>query len=583
MSTESRYRYEFGPFRLELARQLLLHDGQAVQLKPKVFDLLVFLVENHDRLLSKRELMERLWPDQFVEESNLTQSVYELRRALDAEPGGAGYVENVPRRGYRFVEPVRAIREGDGEGEIELPIRSLAVLPFRPLVESDRNEALELGIADSLIAALGRIGSFTVRPTSSIRRYEDPHQESLAAGRELLVDAVLEGTIQRDGDRVRVTARLLRLSDESTLWAETFDEPFSGIFEVEDAIRDRVVGALELELPAADDNRDPAPRTQDQDMQVHQLFLKCRHHWHKWTPEGWRRSIDYGRQVLARDPDHAPTYAWMGASYCCLGIMGELPPHDAFGEGSELVARALELDDTLSDAHASRGGIELFYRWRWEQADRALVRALELNPSNAGARALHAQLHVVTGRPEEAICEARRARNTDPLSPLVNTAVGLIYHYAGRLEAAEEQLHRTLELDTWFAHARLGLAYVHLARGRPEDAVAEMENAAEYARHEPERSASLGYALAIAGDRSAAEAIRDALVERSKQTFVDPYAVALVHLGLDDRDATFKWLDAACEARSRELIYLGVNPIVDPLRSDHRFESLLKRIGLPAG
>ena len=578
MSARNRARYDFGRFRLEPRRQLLLHDERSVRLKPKVFDLLVFLVENHDRLVTKRELIERLWPDQFVEESNLSQSVYELRRALDAEPGGSAYVENVPRRGYRFVERVQVVSEAGDDEEPAPSIRSLAVLPFRPLVEADRDETLELGIADSLIVALGRIESLTVRSTSSIRRYEDPRQDDLAAGRELLVDAVLEGTIQRADDRLRVTARLVRLSDESTLWADTFDEPFTGIFEVEDAIRDRILGALEVELPGGERARERGTR----DVELHQLFLKCRHHWHKWTPEGWRQSIDYGRQALARDPDHAPSYAWMAASYCCLGIMGELPPHDAYGEASELAVRALELDGTLSDAHATLGGIELFYRWRWERAERALVRALALNPSNAGARALLAQHHVVTGRPEEAIRTVRRARDTDPLSLLVNTAVGLVYYYARRFDAAEEQFLRTLELDTWYAHARSGLAYVYLAKRRYDEALSEMEAAVEYSRRDRATSANLGYALAMAGERSAAEAIRDALIARSGETFVDPYAIALVHLGLDERDEAIRWLEAACEARSRDLIYLQVNSVFDPFRSDDRFPALRDRIGLMA-
>ncbi len=570
----------FGPFTLDPAAHLLRRDGEPVALKPKVFDLLLLLAGNPGRLLSKQELMVGLWGGRFVEDSNLTQSVYELRRALGGRRDGVRYLETVPRCGYRFVAPVREETAAPGASPVAAAPRSVAVLPFTPLGvpgPAAGDAPLELGLAETLIAALSPLPGLTVRQPGSIRGYGGS-RDSLAAGRDLEVEAVLDGAVQRAGERLRVTVRLLRVTDGAVLWAQRFDTTFADIFAVQDTICEQVVAALRLRLPAAARARLRYRHTEDPE--VHALFLECRDQWHRWTPEGWWRSIDRGRRALARDPAHAPSHAWMAASWCALGIAGAAPPREAFRQAAELVEVAVRLDADLSEAHEVRGAIELFHRWRWGRAERALHRALDLNPSNAGARDLLALLRIVEGRPEEAIREVRRALAADPLSRLVNTDVGNVLYYARRFEDAVARLRHTLELDPGFAHARFGLGYAWLQSGRPAAAVAAMRDAVEASGRDPETSPDLGYALAASGDRRGAERVAARLAERAAERFVDPFHLALVHLGLGDLDATFEWLDRALGARSRELIYLGADPVFDPLRSDPRFTALTARVGL---
>jgi len=572
--------YEFGDFRVDAANHLLLRDGGEVPLKPKVFDALLLLIENRGRVLEKDELMDSLWTDLIVEESNLTQTIYELRKALGETARKTRYIENLPKRGYRFVGEVRKIaaRSVGVEPGRDAPIESIAVLPFKPLLPDQRDEFLELGIADTLITALSEIGSIIVRPTGAVRKYLEPSQEPLAAGRELKVDAVVEGSVQKFGNRLRVNARLLSVSDGTTLWAGKLDEKLTNIFALQDSIAEKVAAALSLELTGERRLRLTKRHTDNPD--VHQLFLKCRYYWHRWTPESWHKSIKHGSEAIALDPFHAPSYSWMGASYCTLGIFGLLPPAEAFAKAKALVEKALSLDPELSEGYEVLGAIKLFYEWDWQWVGQTLQRAIELNPSNAHARDLYALYLTAIGHNDAAVSEVKLALKVDPLSLLINTDVGFILYYARRYPEAAEQLQKTLELDPYFAHARFALGYVRLQQARFDDAVAEITKAVEFSRREAATSPELGYACAVSGGRAQARKILAEIGHRANATYVDPYHVALVYIGLNDKDRAFEWLRRALKNRSRELIYLKSNPVSDPIRSDPRFVDLLRRIGV---
>ena len=276
---------------------------------------------------------------------------------------------------------------------------------------------------------------------------------------------------------------------------------------------------------------------------------------------------------------HPPTPG-VAASYSALGLFGDLPPTEAFADAARYVERALELDSRSDVGHEVLGAIELFHRWDWASAGRALERALEINPNNAGARDLISLLAIVTGRPDDAILEITKACDVDPLSSIINTDLGYVYYYARRFEPAAEQLLNTLELEPWFAHARRGLGYVYLQQGRLEEALDTMRTAVEHSGRHLETSADLGYAFARAGNREQALAIRQRMIDRRDGGFVDPYAVAQVSVGLEEWEDSLVWLNAACDARSRELIYLGADPVFDPLRSHPQFREVLDRIGL---
>ncbi len=572
-------RYHFGPFTLDELTQRLLRDGREVPLKPKLFQLLHFCLRNPGRLLARDELMDELWPHQVVADANLTQAIYELRRALGGGDAGPQYLQTVARRGFRFLGELRQTAGDERAGESAAArIASIAVLRFSPLPGQERDEILEFGISDALIGGLSRIPGLRVRQLRSDALYRKLAGDARAIGRTLAVDAVLDGSLQRDAGQLRVSARLLRVADEAVLWADSFDHDRSDIFALEDAICDRVVTAIAGAQP--DGRAGHLLDARSVDPAVQELYLKCRYWWHKWTPDAWFRAIECGREAIARDPGHAPSHVWTGASWCCLALAGVVPPREAFPTGEALIDRALELDAGLAVGWECRGAIAHFYHWDFAAAEHSLQRSIALDPARVENRGLYAVLQSMTGRQEQAGATVERARAIDPLALVVNTGVGEVRFYSGELAAAEEAFVQTLELDPFFVTARFHLGQVYAAQGRHAEALAAMSTAVSHTGAPPEESPEIAYALALNGDVEAARAIRDRLLNAVGQRFVDPFGLALIHLGLGEHDAVFHWLDAAHEARSPRLIYLGVNPVFAPLHGDARCVSLLRRIGL---
>lgn len=571
--------YEFGDYRLDTANHSLSSNNSPIALKPKSLDLLVFLIENRERVVSKAELLENLWRDTFVEESNLTQTIYELRRALGESARMPRFIENVPKRGYRFAGQLQPASSDDlGRNDIGPHIASLAVLPFCSLHASDRDESLELGIAETLITGLSSLGRIVVRPTSSVRQLADPDLDPSEAGRNLGVDAVLHGTIQRSDSRLRVTARLIQIETGISLWSGHFDESSADIFHVQDSILERISSALSFKLSGSEVSR--LRKRDTDDPEVHDLFLKCRFHWHKWTAENWRKSIEYGERVTRLDPNHAPALAWTAASYCNLGIVGVLPPRVAFEKAISLVDASLALDPEGSKANEVRAAIKLFYEWNWKDLNNALLAASEVNPNNATLMHLFAMHSIAFGAFSEAEEKMRSALRLDPLSLISNTDLGYVYFFGGRFHDAVDQFLKSLDLDPYFSHAHHGLGYSYLHQGEYEKGLASMQNGVNYRGTSTHSSPEVGYALALCGDVRGAKTIVRSLKDLAKNSYVDPYVFALVNSGLRERQETIRCLKKALENRSRELMYLRINPIFEWLRSDDDFEKIVEKIGL---
>lgn len=567
--------YQFDAFELDLKARRLRRDGSAVALKPKVFALLCHLVEHRDRLLTRSELMDKLWPNQDIGDASLTQTIYELRKALGERHGKPRYIETVARLGFRFHGTVSECAPTAATSIAG--ISSVVVLPFSALPDSERISALAYGISTTIVAGLASLPGLRIHQAPSLARFSDPTRDILAAGREAGANAVLDGTLHCVGQRFRLVVRLIRVVDEMVLWAEKYDDSLARLFTVEDGI---CLQIAQLIAPSSGGINPQLPARNTRDSVAHELYLQCRFHWAKWNPEGWMRAIECGEKAIERDPGHAGAHVWTGAAYATLAIAGLQAPPDAFARAEAYIQRALELDDTSGDGYECRGAIAHFYHWNWSAAEQDLARSLELAPSGQSGRGLYAILLVITGRADEGLSQVQLARKFEPLSPLVNTGVGEVYFYRREIDRAIEAFQHTLTLDPFYINARFLLGQAYAARGDAAKALAAFQIGAEHAGIDPHRSGLVGYSLALNGDARAARNIYANLIADSRLRYVDPYEIALVSLGLDDLDATFEHLDAALRQRSPQLIYLGVKGMFDRLHTDPRFHNLLRSVGL---
>src|SRR6476646_10341937 len=458
------------------------------------------------------------------------------------------------------------------------PEKRIAVLPFKPLVPENRDQVLEMGMADSLIAKLSNIREIVVRSLNSVRKYNGLDQDPLAAGRELEVSSILEGNVQKSSDRIRVSARLINVADGSSLWANTFDEKFTDVFAVQDAISQKVADALALRLSGEENKR--LTRRYTDNIEAYQLYLTGRYHYARLIPPEIRAAMTFYQQAIDRDPKYALAYFGLAEANRSLAITSDVPSKDSLPKAKTAAQKALAIDDSLAEAHASLSFSLVWFDWDWAAAERESQRAITLNPNSAMAHFSHAHLLSDLGRHDEAVADAMRAVELDPLFFLYRAIGALFLHHAGRNEEARVQLEKTFELDPnfWIAHLTLGKVYTQ-ERKYPE-AIAEFEKAKELSRGNSEAIASIGYVAALAGDNAKARAVLDELKTLSNQHYIPPVNIALVYNGLGDQDEALAQLERACDERDVRLPLLKVDPRWDSFRSNPPFVAILKRIGL---
>jgi DNA-binding winged helix-turn-helix (wHTH) protein/TolB-like protein/Tfp pilus assembly protein PilF len=651
--------FRFGNFRLYPSEQLLMKDGTALPLAPKAFDILLLLVQNSGHLVKRDTLMEVVWPDSFVEETNITVNISFLRKTLGSAGNGQPYIETVPRRGYRFNGGVTECEEADEpriersvtgpteadeglvaaaavpapivEGPVAEPQpparqsvpsppewkrsairillltvvivgialagfyewwhlraksstvsaseRSIAILPFRPLQATDGDEYLGLGITDALITRLSNLHRIIVRPVGAVRKYakaDDP----IAAGRKLAVQSVLEGSIQRAGDRTRVTVRLLRVADGGLLWGDEFDEKFTDMFTVEDSISQKVATALTVNLSGDEQKQLLRPFTDNND--AYQLYMKGRFFWDKRTVDGVAKSINYFQQAIQADPKYALAYAGLADSYTLAGSYGYsiLPPKEAMPKAEAAASKALAIDDSLAEAHASLAYIKFIYDWDWTGAEQEFKRAIALNPLYDNAHHWYSHELAALGRKDEAMAEARRALQISPSDTVMNEHMGWTYLMARDYDHAIESVHKAIEMEPDFllAHRVLGLAYQY--KGQHDEAIAEFTRGVDISHGDPVAKAYLARAYAAAGQPDQATQMLNELIQLSKKQFVPPLEIALTYIALGNNDEAFEWLHKAADERASALVYLKANQAFDPIRSNLRYQDLALRLHL---
>ncbi|MFL6212054.1 MAG: tetratricopeptide repeat protein [Pyrinomonadaceae bacterium] len=460
----------------------------------------------------------------------------------------------------------------------DAPIKSIAVLPFKPLVAENRDEALEMGMADTLISRLGNNREIVVRPLSSVRKFGSLEQDALTAGRALDVESVLDGSVQRWGDKIRVNMRLVRVADGALLWTGAFDEKFTDIFVVQDAISNRVAAALALRLGS--DEKMRLTKRYTENVEAYGLYLKGRFHTARLTPPEMRAGISYFQQAIEIDPSYALAYTGLAEAYRALATAGEMPATEFFPKAKAAAQKAIEIDDHLADAHAILGFIIFWYDWDWNAAENQCRRALELNPNSADAHMFYAHLLSNTGHHAEALAEIKRARELDPLSSRNTALEGQFLLHAGQTDEALARLQKTFDLEPNFWLAHLFAASAYIEKGMYAEAVAEARQARELSGVSTHPIAFEGYALAKSDKRAEAKRLLAKLLKLSTERYVSPSNIALIYNGLGERDEALAWLERGFEQREPKMVFLKVEPKWNNLRSEPRFIDLMKRMRL---
>jgi TolB-like protein/Flp pilus assembly protein TadD len=573
-SAAPRVDFRLGEWLIQPSLDRISQGATVARLRPRLMDFLVFLARNAGRVVGKDEIIEAVWERRFLAESVLTRSVADLRRLLHDEAEKPRFIETVPKRGYRLMVPVF---EQSGSAGRAVAHPSVAVLPFTNMTADDGEQYFCDGLAEELTNALTRLRGLRVIARTSAFAFKGKAVDVREIGRHLSVGAVIEGGVQRSEGRLRITVQLIDATDGAHLWSDRFDRRASDIFAIQDEIAQAVVAALSIKLLGEEETGLTGRRTRD--LEAHDLYLRGRYVAAQRTLEAYTQAIRYFQQASARDPAYALPYAALGSCYCGCGFLGYLAPEDAFPKAKAAAAKALDLDPTLAEAHATLGWAGWAYDWDWLAAENCFRRAEELSPNDAMVRFWHALMLAALGHFEEAHVEIQRAWYLDPLSLVIQTNLGLVLFEARRYEQAIERCLKVLEMDAGFALANLHLGRAYLAMGRYAQAVAALEKAAPSF---PGAMGFLGAAWAGMGRRDKALEVLRELERLSAKQYGGSVAFAVVRLALGEIDAALDSLEKAFDAREGVAALLGVEPCMDRLRSNSRFTDLLTRLRLPA-
>jgi TolB-like protein/Flp pilus assembly protein TadD len=615
MVKQASHIYEFGPFRLDSVKRLLLRDRQVVSLAPKVFETLLILVQYNGQIVEKDELIRLIWPNTFVEEANLTQHVFTLRKLLGKTADGRQYIATVPKRGYRFAPVDREIQDASTDVEVKLPhttrpgpkeetatdlqdgpILSLAILPMSNASHNADLEYLSDGITESIINILSQLPQLRIIARNTTFQYKGQEIDVKEVGRDLGVRVVVMGRVQIRSDMLNIQVELINAVDGSQFWGDQYRRPISDIIVIQEEIARKISDTLKLKLTR--EERHQLSNLPPSSLESYRLYLLGRYYQNKYTEEGMRKGVEYLQRAIIKEPNFAQAYAALSVCYALGGLPldpkfalayaemmdrpapVDLPPREAMSKAKAAAIMALEIDNKAAEAHAALGFTRYRLDWDWPAAEIAYRRAIELNPNYATAHHWYSMCLRTMGRLDEALEEAKLARELDPLMLIINVELGRIFYFAREYNEAIKHYRKTLEMDPYFppAHYHLGQAYEQ--KCMYEEAIVEFQQANSLVGDNQEAVAALGHVYALSGKRDEACRILDKLKELSIRRYISPYDIALLYVGLGEKDNAFEWLQNAYADRSVLLIGLKVEPMLDSLRSDPRFTHLMQRVGL---
>jgi TolB-like protein/DNA-binding winged helix-turn-helix (wHTH) protein/Flp pilus assembly protein TadD len=628
----------FGDFELDLEAGQLRKQGLRIRLQEQPFQVLTMLLVHHGEVVTRKELQKKLWPaDTFVDFNHgLNKAINKIREALSDSAASPRFVETVSRRGYRFVAdvnvaeaPVRGPKlanqplQGGGAHQRRDPvsepamlhhllpslawkisifilvlltaslaawklyfptrvspaIRSLAVLPLESLSSDASQDYFADGMTDELITDLGQISALRVISRTTVMAYKHARKPLPQIARELNVDAVVEGTVLRSGDQVRITAQLIEAATDKHLWAQSYDAEFRNALSLQNQVAKAIADQIRVSLNPQEQAALKNVRVVNEE--AYESYLKGRYFWNKRTAEGLKAALNYFNQAIAKDPKYAPAYSGLADTYALLADWeyGVMTPKEALPKAKAAAIKALELDSTLGEAHTSLAFCLDVFDWDLDSAGKEYQRAIELNPGYATAHQWYASHLIVLGRNDEAIAEMRKAESLDPLSLIISADLADFLVVAHSYDESIRESRKTIEMDPNFALAHNQLGQAYLQKQMQDEAVAELQKAVELSGSSPTCVANLARAYIASGKRSEAKKLLSDLEKRSNSSYSHASEIAEIYLALGDTDQAMNWLEKCFNERFNPSVLM--RPGFDPLRSDPRFKDLLRRIGLP--
>jgi TolB-like protein len=577
----------FESYELDVHAGELRKRGVKLPVRGQPLKVLAALLVRAGDLVTRDELRAEIWHgDTFVDfDHSLHNAIARLREVLGDSAEKPRYIETLPRRGYRFVGKTDAKNSKDlfapviDSARIDVSsIRAIAVLPLEDLSGVAGHEYVSDGMTEALINSLAKIKALRVISRTSAMRYKRTEKSLPQIARELNVDAVVEGSVLHSGERVRITVRLIHSTSDQHLWAEAYERDFLDVLSLQTEISRQV--AREVSIVLTPEENESLRILHRVSPEAYESYLKARFYWNKRSEEGVKKALSHFCRAIDNDPNYAQGYAGLADCYNILGYYNALSPVEAYPKAKAAALKALELDDSLAEPHATLGVVKRDFEWDWVGSEAEFQRAIELNPGYVEAYHWRSTLLGMMGRQTEALQEKAHALAMDPLSIVIRTDLARMFYFFRDYDRSIQEFRSALDMDPNFGSAHLWLAHAYQQTGLLEEALSELKEGLRLSGNSTYALAKLGHGYALVGFLAEARSVLGQLRELSKQQHVSPYDLAMVHVGLGETDEAFSLLELAYEQRSLWLGYLNVEPQLDMLRSDVRFRKLLSRLGL---